>query len=85
MQQGGRRKRHHYIPQGYLKLWADSMGQVQVRRRDAARSFRASTLNVAVEADLHTIQTEAGHSGHITCWFSGLATPKSACSSPQSA
>lgn len=55
-----RRKRHHYLPQSYLRLWADEKGQVQIRRRASPRSFPASTVNVAVEADLYSVVTETG-------------------------
>lgn len=55
-----RRKRHHYLPDAYLQAWADSKGQVVVRRRDQDSPFRTSTINVAVEADLYSLPTEAG-------------------------
>jgi hypothetical protein len=55
-----RRKRHHYLPESYLKAWADKRGQVAVRRRDQPDAFCASTLNVAVEADLYALPTDAG-------------------------
>jgi hypothetical protein len=44
----------------YLKAWADERGQVAVRRRDQPDAFCTSTLNVAVEADLYALPTDAG-------------------------
>src|SRR5260370_26921018 len=55
-----RRKRHHYLPESYLKAWADESGQVAVRRRDQPDAFCTSTLNVAVKVDLYTLPTDAG-------------------------
>ena len=55
-----RRKRHHYLPESYLKAWADENGQVAVRRRDQPDAFCTGTLNVAVEADLYALPTDAG-------------------------
>jgi hypothetical protein len=56
----GRSKRHHYLPESYLKLWADDHRQVAVRRRDQDQPFPASTINVSVESDLYTIPSESG-------------------------
>jgi Protein of unknown function (DUF4238) len=50
-----RRKRHHYLPESYLKVWADEAGQVAVRRRDRTATFCTTTRNVAVEADLYAL------------------------------
>jgi Protein of unknown function (DUF4238) len=44
----------------YLKAWADERGQVAVRRRDQPDAFCATTRNVAVEADLYALPTDAG-------------------------
>jgi len=55
-----RRKRHHYLPESYLKAWADERGQVAVRRRDQPDAFCTTTRNVAVEADLYALPTDAG-------------------------
>ena len=55
-----RRKRHHYLPQSYLKAWADEGGQVAVRRRDQPDAFCATTRKVAVEADLYAFPAGAG-------------------------
>lgn len=56
-----RARAHHYVPQTYLRLWATD-GQVAVRRRGSAASFVASTINVAQETDLYTVETEDGPS-----------------------
>ena len=55
-----RRKRHHYLPESYLKAWAGERGQVAVRRRDQPDAFCTTTRNVAVEADLYALPTDAG-------------------------
>jgi hypothetical protein len=55
-----RRKRHHYLPESYLRAWADETGQVAVRRRDRTDAFCTTTRNVAVEADLYALPTLAG-------------------------
>jgi hypothetical protein len=57
---GQRRKRNHYLPESYLKAWADGHGQVAVRRRRRPDVFCAATRNVAVEADLYAVPTDAG-------------------------
>jgi hypothetical protein len=41
-----RRKRHHYLPESYLKVWADEAGQVAVGRRDRTATFCTTTRNV---------------------------------------
>lgn len=50
---GDEPKRHHYVPQTYLRGWADSTGQVGVRRRRGGSGFVASVKNVGVEAHLY--------------------------------
>jgi len=55
-----RRKRHHYLPESYLKAWAGERGQVAVRRRDQPDAFCTTTRNVAIEADLYALPTDAG-------------------------
>lgn len=49
-----RRKRHHFVPQGYLRSWADENEQVAVRNRTNVKCYLANTKNVALEADLYT-------------------------------
>jgi len=55
-----RRKRNHYLPEAYLKAWADKHGQVAVRRRGQPDVFCATTRKVAVEADLYAVPTDEG-------------------------
>jgi hypothetical protein len=55
-----RRKRHHYLPESYLKAWAGERGQVAVRRRDQPDAFCTTTRNVAVEAGLYALPTDTG-------------------------
>src|SRR6266496_1388030 len=44
----------------YLKAWAGERGQVAVRRRDRPDAFCTTSRNVAVEADLYALTTDAG-------------------------
>lgn len=55
-----RRKRNHYLPESYLKAWADEHGQAAVLRRRQPDVFCATTRKVAVEADLYAVPTDAG-------------------------
>jgi hypothetical protein len=52
---GGRvvTKRPHFVPQTYLRAWADSDGRVAYRRRDGATAILNSTKNVAVVGGLY--------------------------------
>jgi hypothetical protein len=59
-----RARAHHYVPQVYLREWAED-GRVAVRRRGADHSFVASTSRVAQETDLYTIDTEDGPSDAV--------------------
>jgi hypothetical protein len=46
-------KRHHLIPETYLRAWSDGQGQVAVRRRDQVKTFVTKPVNVDVEARLY--------------------------------
>jgi len=50
-----RPKRQHYLPIGYLKAWSDASDQVGARRRDGGPAFSVNTKNIAVEANLYSI------------------------------
>lgn len=54
------RRRHHYLPECYLRAWADHGGQVAVRRRDRPVPFCTKPLNVAVEVDLYSLPSDTG-------------------------
>lgn len=60
-----RSKRHHYVPDCYLRRWADTSGRVVVRRRDRYEPIITATKNVAVEVDLYTIKGAQGPSDEI--------------------
>lgn len=59
-----RSRAHHYVPQTYLREWAES-GRIAVRRRGADRAFVASTARVAQETDLYTVDTDSGPSDRV--------------------
>lgn len=59
-----RARAHHYVPQVYLRQWAEG-GHVAVRRRGNVSAFVASTRKVAQETDLYTIETDAGPSDFV--------------------
>jgi hypothetical protein len=50
-----RRKRHHYVPESYLKRWANAEGMIAARMRSADSVFTTKPLNVALESNLYTI------------------------------
>jgi hypothetical protein len=70
-------RRHHLVPQSYLRRFADERHQVRaVSRNDLGRSFVTSILNAPVERDFYALETDEGWSqelekqlGH----FEGLA------------
>jgi Protein of unknown function (DUF4238) len=56
-------RRHHYVPQFYLKGFAVARRknhQMIVFDRESGRSFQAATKNVAVEIDFNRVEVE-GH------------------------
>lgn len=61
----GRSKRHHFLPQSYLRAWANDRDQVLVRRRDRDVSFTTSIINVAVQANLYSMPGEDGPDDRI--------------------
>lgn len=65
-----RPKRQHYLPQSYLKAWADEKHQVAARRRDKAEAFPVSIRNIAIEADLYSIPSEDGPDDALEVAFS---------------
>ena len=57
-------RRHHYLPQVYLRAFTDTGlkdGQFNVLDVQSGRSFRTSPINVAVERDFNRVDIE-GHS-----------------------
>ena len=52
-------KRHHFVPEVYLRAWCDMHGRVAVRRRDQATTFVTDPVNVGVEARLYGAGIEA--------------------------
>lgn len=46
-------KRPHFVPQAYLRAWADPDERVAYRRRDAAAAILNGTRNVAVKSGIY--------------------------------
>jgi Protein of unknown function (DUF4238) len=46
-------KRHHFVPETYLRAWCDADGRVAVRRRDQDQTFLTNPVNVGVETRLY--------------------------------
>jgi Protein of unknown function (DUF4238) len=53
-------RNHHYIPQGYLRRFADNRDQVAVIDGMRSRRFTTSVRNAAAERDLYSVINEAG-------------------------
>jgi hypothetical protein len=54
-----RPKRHHYVPEVYLRAWSDGAGRVAVRRRGQPTVFLTKPVNVGVETRLYGDGAEA--------------------------
>src|SRR5438128_1288688 len=64
-------KRQHYVPQCYLRAFADAKGQVLVTDLDAGRTYRTATENTAVEGRFYDVTTNVGALSAET-WLSEL-------------
>ena len=53
MSTGDSPKRHHFVPETYLRAWCDGDGRVAVRRRDQDKTFLTNPVNVGVETRLY--------------------------------
>ena len=56
-------RRHHYLPQFYMKAFADDRHKVTVVER-AGRSYTTSTANVFVERDYYSVRDESEEVNH---------------------
>lgn len=57
---GGKAKRHHVVPQAYLKAWADDSNRVRVFDGRTGKSFTTDTKNAAVRSKLYTMRLPDG-------------------------
>jgi hypothetical protein len=55
-----RSRRHHLVPQFYLRRWADERGRIAVFPVDGSRPYVTSVANAAVETDFYTIEGDDG-------------------------
>lgn len=57
---GAKAKRHHVVPQAYLKAWADDHNRVGVFDGRTGKSFTTDTKNAAVRSKLYTMRLPDG-------------------------
>lgn len=50
-------RRHHLLPQFYMRSFANSRGQVRVIERSTGHEFTATTANVFVERDFYMVSS----------------------------
>jgi len=53
-------RRHHYIPQFYLRRFADQQGHVRMIRRSTGKSVKSSVTNAAVTTGFYDVEAETG-------------------------
>ncbi len=63
-----KKKRHHYVQQGYLKEWASEAGTVFCMM-DRNRVFPVGTTNVAVEKDFNRVGIYTVHDKRVAQWL----------------
>lgn len=51
-------RKHHYVPQFYLRGFTDEKGQLFVVDRPTEKTFRADPKNVAAQRDFNTVDVE---------------------------
>jgi hypothetical protein len=66
-------RRHHLVPESYLRRFADERDQVRVvSRTDPGHTFVTGITNTAVERDFYTVETDDGPSQEIEKLLSRL-------------
>src|SRR5688500_7539718 len=53
-------RRHHYVPQFYLRRFADQKDQVRMIRRSTGKVVTTSVSNAAVQVGFYDVETEDG-------------------------
>jgi hypothetical protein len=57
-------RRHHLLPQFYMRAFADERQQATVRERETGRDFTTHTKNIFVETDYYTVTSEEAENDH---------------------
>jgi hypothetical protein len=73
-------RRHHLLPQFYMRSFANARGQVRVVERATGREFTTSTANVFVERDYYTVSSVYAEDDHqliegLYAQVEGVAAP----------
>jgi hypothetical protein len=58
-------RRHHLLPQFYLRRFANDADQIKVMARDGQKSFVTSVAKAAAETDFYTVETTEGPSQDV--------------------
>ncbi len=58
-------RRHHLLPQFYLRRFASAGEQIRVVARDGSKSFITSVAKAAAETDFYTVETKNGPSQEL--------------------
>ena len=57
-------RRHHLLPQFYMRAFADEEGKARVIERASGREFTTGTTNVLVERDYYTVSSVDAEDDH---------------------
>lgn len=66
---GGVGKKHHHVPQVYLRRWADSEGAVRVTKVSTRDTYVQPTKDIAKKSNLYRISASDLESDYPELWF----------------
>ncbi|MCA0158475.1 DUF4238 domain-containing protein [Tsukamurella sp. M9C] len=66
---GGVGKRHHHVPQVYLRRWADDAGALRVTKVATRDSYVQPTKDIAKKTNLYTISADDLAPDYPALWF----------------